>query len=1009
MMLKFEKFQFKPRHCLGITFFVVLLMVSLFSFYSVSALNIDSSSSLESIDFTDVKVSNFDSLLSAISTYSSPVRIILGNNITLGSDSLAIPSGKIVKLTSIASEFALIGADDKSVIVVEAGGELWLDGIIVTHKNGDFGRGVENSGSLYLVNGVIFGNTIIDNGGGVYNYEGGQFTMMGGAIANNTATNGGGIYNAVNDGTGDVIFKLTGGIIANNTATNGGGIYNYDFSVFYLMGTGTIANNTAVYGGGVYNEYDFHLETGSITGNTAEYGGGVYNTAIFNLCNYGVVANNTATNGGGIYSEYTILMSDGVIANNTATNGGGIYILREEVESLRGRTVIDGGVIANNTATQNGGGIWISEQQLGDLSVGADGAFYNNYAGNGAYNIQPIHKEIYSENIGCTSWSAFLTQGYNNYDISYTQGNPLRLFSVAIHYRNAMMVQGVYFETAKISINAYNRTLEYNRHLTFDSWLSADVEFEDKTSASTTFIMPSKNVLATTTWRYTEYNIEYVLGVGGVNHEDNPNTYTIQGLPYTIYHPSRADYVFHSWDIMLHNTHIVTLTATDGQNYVTFRHNSFLTESDNADVVFVARWSPIQYDIMYNLKGGTNSPNNPVTYTIESNTITLENPTREGYDFIAWTPTNSIPKGSTGDKEFTAVWSAAVVYNIVYNLNGGINVQGNPTVYTVESGFPIIIEAPSKTGYTFLGWTATSEGESNSGPYLHYVVEGVVGDIELTANWGQQYAINYVLNGGVNAAGNPTAYATEEPAKRIFEPSMTGYGFLGWTVRYANGSGHVLPVRQYEILSGTFGDIVLTAHWIRLEVEPTRYYQVTYNANGAIEGTVPVDVRGPHVSGSVVLVLGQGSLAWEGYTFRGWATTPEGEVKYVGGSAFSLFKDTELFAVWSPNEEVTTTQHTTSTLSNKAEAVLETQNTEGGLFQDKPLTDTVMTDDHTQNDTVVTSSEAALFTKANNNPSSSDREETVTTLNIHSIALVTIIVGLIICIVSRLCCKRGKN
>ena len=879
MMLKFEKFQFKPRHCLGITFFVVLLMVSLFSFYSVSALNIDSSSSLESIDFTDVKVSNFDSLLSAISTYSSPVRIILGNNITLGSDSLAIPSGKIVKLTSIASEFALIGADDKSVIVVEAGGELWLDGIIVTHKNGDFGRGVENSGSLYLVNGVIFGNTIIDNGGGVYNYEGGQFTMMGGAIA-----------------------------------------------------------------------------------------------------------------------------------NNTATNGGGIYILREEVESLRGRTVIDGGVIANNTATQNGGGIWISEQQLGDLSVGADGVFYNNYAGNGAYNIQPIHKEIYSENIGCTSWSAFLTQGYNNYDISYTQGNPLRLFSVAIHYRNAMMVQGVYFETAKISINAYNRTLEYNRHLTFDSWLSADVEFEDKTSASTTFIMPSKNVLATTTWRYTEYNIEYVLGVGGVNHEDNPNTYTIQGLPYTIYHPSRADYVFHSWDIMLHNTHIVTLTATDGQNYVTFRHNSFLTESDNADVVFVARWSPIQYDIMYNLKGGTNSPNNPVTYTIESNTITLENPTREGYDFIAWTPTNSIPKGSTDDKEFTAVWSAAVVYNIVYNLNGGINVQGNPTVYTVESGFPIIIEAPSKTGYTFLGWTATSEGESNSGPYLHYVVEGVVGDIELTANWGQQYAINYVLNGGVNAAGNPTAYATEEPAKRIFEPSMTGYGFLGWTVRYANGSsGQVLPVRQYTILPGTFGDIVLTAHWIRLEVEPTRYYQVTYNANGAIEGTVPVDIKGPHVSGSVVLVLGQGSLAWEGYTFRGWATTPGGEVKYVGGSAFSLFKDTELFAVWSPNEEVTITQHTTSALLNKVEVVLETQNTAEGLFQDKPPTDTAMINDQAPNDPTVTSSEIPFSTKAKDNSSPSDREETATTLNLHNVALATIIVGLIMCIVSMLCYKRGKN
>jgi hypothetical protein len=46
------------------------------------------------------------------------------------------------------------------------------------------------------------------------------------------------------------------------------------------------------------------------------------------------------------------------------------------------------------------------------------------------------------------------------------------------------------------------------------------------------------------------------------------------------------------------------------------------------------------YTIEYNLNGGTNNPNNPGTYTIESDIITLQNPTRTGYIFDGWTGSN---------------------------------------------------------------------------------------------------------------------------------------------------------------------------------------------------------------------------------------------------------------------------------------------------------------------------------------------------------------------------------
>ena len=56
---------------------------------------------------------------------------------------------------------------------------------------------------------------------------------------------------------------------------------------------------------------------------------------------------------------------------------------------------------------------------------------------------------------------------------------------------------------------------------------------------------------------------------------------------------------------------------------------------------------------------------NPATYTIESDAITLVNPTREGYSFDGWTGTElteptktvTIAKGSTGDRSYTANWT----------------------------------------------------------------------------------------------------------------------------------------------------------------------------------------------------------------------------------------------------------------------------------------------------------------------------------------------------------------
>lgn len=72
-----------------------------------------------------------------------------------------------------------------------------------------------------------------------------------------------------------------------------------------------------------------------------------------------------------------------------------------------------------------------------------------------------------------------------------------------------------------------------------------------------------------------------------------------------------------------------------------------------------ASWTPIAYTITYILDGGTNHPANPDIYTIESEAITLQAPSKAGYTFAGFAEGNTITPGSTGNKSFAATWTVS--------------------------------------------------------------------------------------------------------------------------------------------------------------------------------------------------------------------------------------------------------------------------------------------------------------------------------------------------------------
>lgn len=200
----------------------------------------------------------------------------------------------------------------------------------------------------------------------------------------------------------------------------------------------------------------------------------------------------------------------------------------------------------------------------------------------------------------------------------------------------------------------------------------------------------------------------------------------------------------------------------------------------NDDLDYVATFAPITYNISYDLAGGTLATANPATYNIET-AITLNNPTREGYNFAGWTGTAiegsavevTIAAGNTGDRSYTATWTP-ITYDITLTLDGGT--ATNPATYTIESA-AITLNNPTKTGYTFKGWKLNGAGEAMMSVTI---AAGSTGNKAYTATWQiNQYTITFDSNGGSTVPSITQDYATAVTAPAA--PTKTGYTFAGWT------------------------------------------------------------------------------------------------------------------------------------------------------------------------------------------------------------------------------------
>jgi fimbrial isopeptide formation D2 family protein/uncharacterized repeat protein (TIGR02543 family) len=812
-----------------------------------------------------------------------------------------------------------------------------FNALILDNNSTYRGGGVYSDVGVFNVFGDsrISGNIANDIGGGIYNY--GTFSLYDGEISNNTAYSydtprgGGGVYNGA-------YFSMFNGAIFNNTAVNGGGVYNFG-NTFALSG-GTIYNNTAsTAGGGVYNTGTssiFNASGGLIFENKANVaGGGVYlNSGNFTATDV-IISDNTAElNGGGVYlAGGSMKLSSSAISNNIATDGGGVYMAGGLVDLFSG-------LISDNTASDDGGGVWVAYVNMDKLFV-YDGMIFSNNSASIAYDRNPIDDTIYYTQIEpLTVWTTPFIQGYNNYDISYTNGTPFTLYTVTVNNSYAPITGAdTYIAGVNVTINAGTLT-----GYTFTDWTVNQGNITLPNTPTATFTMPPNDVTVTANWQTSEYTIFYNANSGSGAMASTPAAFKdFVTLSTTEF--SRDDHVFIGWN-----------TETDGSG-TTFGNEATFNYTYTDDLTLYAVWV-VSGGVSKVVDGGSGSygagegVSYVVSYTLPSNLSSVES-----FEIVdIWAPAGGLTfvdavvtvggdvlsapgvnlTVSVGQVSFVfdpAVLVAGAEVEIALSftvadvsvgisnvasviINGVSTGSGGAGLYRVvyasggasgsvpvdsvlyESGESVVVlseGALSLGGSSFIGWfyngTVYTAGES-------FVISE---DVELWAVWGllpdpNVYTISYVLNGGINVNGNPRFYVVGNLPLEIANPYRAGYTFLYWTALYANGTECILI--DSIIPRGVHGDIQLTAYWRSDSV-----YTISYELDGGVNAV------GNPVSYVVDdLPLGIVDPSRAGYAFAGWIVTYADGSGLVSQFSYSIpvgtVGDILLRAIWRSESEI---------------------------------------------------------------------------------------------------------
>ena len=616
-----------------------------------------------------------------------------------------------------------------------AGGTIYACGV-QSGANSAYGGGIYAEGGSVTMSGGAIRNCAVSadygaSGGAIY-AKAGSVTMSGGVISGCSAMSGGGI--SASEGT----VRITGGRIENCKASeHGGGLYIGGHADQISVLDAAISGCEAKNGGGVALMSFAELELGEnarITGCTATNGAAVYmdlgstftvnHPGCFLYANGGRVEGTVyvGTNKIGTKNNYVV----SVKATNAIdhTDGKPTTVFTDNV-SCEGD--IRGGIFHGSvTVTDSNGDMGTAwEKFCGNLS---GGTFYGpvttecHVSGGTYYGGLTLTKNAKLSGQPMNTGTVINDKtNIPNPDgtpvtVTYDYGERGGIYAKQIVQKgekavkpddpkvNGLTFGGWYTDEDCIDGNEYNFTAPVTKDMTLTAkWTvnSYTITFDtdggsaidpitqdygtaiiapaDPTREGYTFMgwdkaipatMPAGDMTITAQWRINRYTVTFDTNGGSAVAPITQDYGTAITAPAD---PTKTGYTFAAW------SHALPATMP----------------AENMTVT--AQWTLDLYTISYNLNNGT-ATGNPDSYTVESDAITLNTPTRPGYTFTGWSGTGldgennmtvTIPTGSTGNRTYTAHWryngggsSGYSYYTIkaTAGTGGSISPSGNVSV-----------------------------------------------------------------------------------------------------------------------------------------------------------------------------------------------------------------------------------------------------------------------------------------------------------------------------------------
>ncbi len=283
------------------------------------------------------------------------------------------------------------------------------------------------------------------------------------------------------------------------------------------------------------------------------------------------------------------------------------------------------------------------------------------------------------------------------------------------------------------------------------------------------------------------------------------------------------------------------------------------------------------YTITYNNLDGGNLSNAPASYNKYSGTVTIPNPTKDGYRFLGWTgegitePQKDISFAANEmnrNLTYTAKWEKIIYHNVDFVTRHG----ATPQAQRVESGTKAAKPAdPTEDGWKFKSWHLNNDYKD--APFDFDTP--ITGDTTLYAKWAKTWTVTFDSNGHGAAPAVQTVEEGEKATKPA-DPTAEGYSFQGWytDTRYT---------MEYDFSKEVTEDTTLYAKWVKKPI-------VSFNTNGhgAAPASQTVELNGKAVKPA--------DPTAEGYVFRGWYTTAACTTEFDFNTPIAA--DTTLYAKW---------------------------------------------------------------------------------------------------------------